>query len=177
VLNALGVTGNGNPSAGPVLGFNGAIIDQVGMAGGCPPRGLSVPCDTYFASGNPGITFQFSKAALGALPTAVGIVWTDGAGQITFEAFDENGNSLGILTGDHADGSFLGTIEDDRFYGATNAGGISSIHIGNSSGGIEVDHLQYGGLLVARTPFPASLALLGAGLAALGAACVARRKR
>jgi hypothetical protein len=108
----------------------------------------------------------------------VGVVWTDGAGDITFEAFDENGISLGTVPGSHADGSVNGTIEDDRFYGATNAGGISAVRISNTSGGIEVDHLQYGGpLTVVGTPFPGSLILVGAGLAAFGAARVARRKR
>jgi hypothetical protein len=73
---------------------------------------------------------------------------------------------------------YFGTIEDDRFYGATNAGGISAIRISNTSGGIEVDHLQYGGpLTVVGTPLPGSLLLVGAGLAAFGAARVARRKR
>ena len=33
---------------------------------------------------------------------------------------------------------------EDRFYGATNSGGISRIYISNSIGGIEVEHLQYG---------------------------------
>jgi hypothetical protein len=101
---------------------------------------------------------------LGQLPNAVGLVWTDGAGTISFEAFDENGVSLGILLGNHADGSFLGTIDEDRFYGATNAGGISRIHISNTSGGIEVDDLQYGFRgVVNAVPEPASLLLLGLG--------------
>src|SRR5215470_6551112 len=177
-LNTLGVSASaGAPST--ASGFNGSIIDQVGLAGGCPPGGPAVACDTFFASGNPGITFTFSKAALGTLPNAVGIVWTDGAGEITFEAFDENGNSLGTVTGNHADGSFFGTIADDRFYGATNAGGISAIHISNTSGGIEVDHLQYGlrGPQNPPTgvPLPGALALLGAGLLATGVARIVRR--
>ena len=106
----------------------------------------------------------FSAGALGQLPNAVGLVWTDGAGTISFEAFDENGLSLGILVGNHADGSFLGTIDEDRFYGATNSGGISRIRISNTSGGIEVDHLQYGfrGVVIA-VPEPASLLLLALG--------------
>jgi uncharacterized repeat protein (TIGR01451 family) len=43
-----------------------------------------------------------------------------------------------------ADGSNAGTTGEDRFFGVTNVGGISAIKISNSSGGIEVDHLQYG---------------------------------
>jgi PEP-CTERM motif len=173
-LNTPGVSANDSTTSA-VDGFNGSIIDQVGLAGGCPAGGLTVACDTLFSSGVPGLTFTFSAAALGALPTSVGIVWTDGAGTITFEAFDQNGVSLGTVVGDHADGSVLGTIGEDRFYGATNPGGISSIHITNSSGGIEVDHLQYGAALSARVPEPTTLVLLAWGLLTAGAAC--RRKQ
>jgi hypothetical protein len=142
-LNTPGVIASaGAPAA---RRFNGSRIDQVGRLGGCPDGALTVLCDTWFSDGGAtGVSFTFDAAALGRLPTAVGIVWTDGAGTITFEAFDQNGVSLGTLTGDHADGSTSGTTVDDRFYGVTNAGGIWRIHISNSSGGIEVDHLQYG---------------------------------
>ncbi len=106
----------------------------------------------------------------------MGVVWTDGAGTITFEAFDENGVSLGTVIGNHADGSFLGTIADDRFYGATNSGGISRITISNSSGGIEVDDLQYGRRgTISAVPEPASLLLLGSGLVLLAGAALRRR--
>jgi hypothetical protein len=151
-------------------GYDGSIIDQVGLAGGCPPGGLAVACDTLFSGdGSGGLTFTFSAVALGGLPDAVGLVWTDGDGTITFEAFDENGISLGQLVGNHADaGSYNGTIVDDRFYGATNSGGISRIVISNSIGGIEVDDLQYGRRdPVAAVPEPGGLLLLGVGLALL----------
>jgi hypothetical protein len=68
-----------------------------------------------------------------------------------------------------ADGSHNGETAEDRFFGATNAGGISRIFISNSSGGIEVDHLQYGAI-----PEPGTLVLLATGLAGLG---MSRRKR
>lgn len=168
-LNTPGVT----PSAGApstLSGFSGSIIDQVGLSGGCN----IAACDTWFAaSGNAGVTFTFNKAVLGALPTAAGLVWTDGAGTITFEAFDQNGQSLGTLTGNDADGTFFGTIEEDRFFGATNPGGISAIHISNSSGGIEIDHLQFvvGEVEIpSGVPAPSALLLLGAGVMAAGAA-------
>jgi hypothetical protein len=105
---------------------------------------------------------------------------TDGAEQITFEAFDENGNSLGTVIGNHATAGNNGEIDEDRFYGATNSGGISSIHISNATGGIEVDHLQYGlrgDFLPTPAPFPVTLALMASGLLAAGAARAARRKR
>lgn len=141
-------------SAGYVTstGFSGSIIDSVDGDDGNPNNGSCLGktaaadgCDSYFASGNPGIRFTFDANILGSLPTHAGIVWTDGSGTISFEAFDANGISLGMLTGAHADSSFFGTTGDDRFYGASDANGISAIRIMNTSGGIEVDHLQYGG--------------------------------
>lgn len=84
------------------------------------------------------------------------------------------------MIGNHATAGNNGEIDEDRFYGATNSGGISSIHISNASGGIEVDHLQYGlrgDFVPTPAPFPATLALMASGLLAAGAACAARRKR
>jgi hypothetical protein len=61
---------------------------------------MTVPCDTWFSfSGANGVSFTFDAAVLGTLPNAVGIVWTDGEGVITFEAFDQHGISLGTLVG------------------------------------------------------------------------------
>ena len=54
-----------------------------------------------------------------------------------------------------------------RFYAAIDSNGISSIFIANSSGGIEVDDLQYGFLGVTREP--ATLSLLGLGALLVGA--------
>src|SRR5262249_49676587 len=41
------------------------------------------------------------------------------------------------------DGTNYGTTAEDRFFGMTYRQGISAIKIKNSSGGIEVDHIQY----------------------------------
>ena len=126
--------------------------------------------DSFFWDGATGIKFTFDSLVLGGLPTDAGIVWTDGAGVTSFEAFDENGISLGI-NGPVAiaDGSVNGETAEDRFFGARNPGGISAIYINNSAGGIEVDHLQYGLLSTstAAVPEPTTLSLLGLGLAGL----------
>jgi len=101
--------------------------------------------DSFF--GAPDMTFTFDAGALGSLPTHAGIVWTDGGGGATviFEAYDAAGHSLGTATGQHADGSVNGTTAEDRFYGVIYSQGISAIRISHNSGGLEVDHLQYGG--------------------------------
>ncbi len=180
LLNTPGVSAN----AGDVtsdFGFSGTIIDSVLGDGPCPSASAPNPCDSYFGSGPTGFVFTFDAGVLGSLPNIAGIVWTDGTNNITFEAFDENGASLGTVTGSHADGTFQGTTVDDRFYGVTNEGGISAIKIFSGGGGIEVDHLQYGlrGEIEPPTgvPAPAALLLLGAGLMATGAVGFARRKR
>jgi|SRR5882672_1605372 len=123
--------------------FTGAIIDSVdgddGVINGACANG-----DSFFNAGN--VRFQFDAQTLGGLPTSVGIVWTDGGPgcTVTFEAFDANAVSLGIATAPSlGDGSNTGTTAEDRFFGIVFAGGIHEIKVTNSTGGIEVDHLQY----------------------------------
>lgn len=109
------------------------------------------------------IEITFDANVLGNLPTHAGIVWTDGGSQVTFEAFDANGVSLGTQTGSHSDGGISGGTAEDRFYGVEHQGGISKIRIG--SGSTEADHVQYG---YAPVPEPATMTLIGLGaLAAL----------
>lgn len=121
----------------------------------------------FYSSGSTGVTWTFDESILGVLPTHAGLVWTDGSGEITFEAFDAMGSSLGVVVGNHATPGFLGQTDEDRFYGVIEMGGISRIKLSNASGGIELDHLQYGNPGIrASVPEPAALLLLGFGLAA-----------
>ena len=130
------VTGNGAIIAG---GLTDSVDGDDGSIDGSGSAGRS-----YFSgNGSVGITVNFDAEFTGGFPTAAGIVWTDGAGMITFEAFDSKGMSLGINGPHaHAGGGSNGETAEDRFYGVTYGGGISAIKVTNSSGGIEVDHLQ-----------------------------------
>lgn len=165
----LSATGSGLCVSNEPGCFLGTLIDSVGN-GGDETMGHSI-----FAFGS--ITITFDQNALGFLPTAAGLVWTDGSNPITFEAFDQNGVSLGTLIGDHADGSNSGTTAEDRFYGVINPGGISMLTISDPSG-IEIDHVQYG-LLEAITgvPEPGTWAMMLLGFGAIGCALRGRRRQ
>jgi len=135
-----GATGNGVPVAPG--GITDSVDEDDGTIDGSGTAGHS-----YFqGNGAGGIQITFDEARTHGLPTEVGIVWTDGGvgAPITFEAFGHDGLSLLGPNGpnDHADDNFGGGTGEDRFYGATNPAGISKIVISNTSGGIEVDHLQ-----------------------------------
>jgi hypothetical protein len=76
-------------------------------------------------------------------PQSAGVVWTDGGGAVSFEAFALDGSSLGI-SGPHllADGNATGGTAEDRFFGVRNSNGIKAIEI-RATGGIEIDHVQW----------------------------------
>ena len=139
-LNTPGVT----PSTGSVVA-PGSITDSVDADDGTLD-GSGTAGHSFFANpGSSGIRFTFDAGVLGSFPTAAGIVWTDGTGEITFEAFDAVGTSLGTLGPvPIASSSISGETDEDRFFGVYEAGGVSAIFISNTTGGIEVDHLQYG---------------------------------
>jgi hypothetical protein len=100
---------------------------------------------TYGSGGTMTWTFDASQMG-GHLPTHVGFVWTDGViglSDVTMEAFDGNGTSLGSMTGYNlADDSYYGTTDEDRFFGVAHRDGISRIVITTGSE-FEVDHVQY----------------------------------
>ena len=117
--------------------------------------------------------FEFDDGVLGAYPTHAGIVWTDvgvaivnGFDNVTFEAFDPFGASLGTIGPTFmGDGSVSGGTAEDRFLGVMDPGGISKITITMATSlDWEVDHLQYGLVVV-----PEPSACLGFG--AVGLAC------
>lgn len=150
-------------------GFAGARdsvdADDDVIDGTCGPQ-TSGRCASWFNSaGFEGVTFTFVGSQ--SLPTAFGLVWTDGSGIITFSAVGANGQSLGSISATgFADGSNSATTGEDRFFGVQFEGGIRSITISNSSGGIEVDHIQYGQMAAVPEPAQWGLMLSGLGLLA-----------
>lgn len=181
LLNVPNVTASAGAPYGPA-GNTDSVDSDDGAIDGSGLAGWSF----FSGSGAAGITFTFNPAATGGLPTQVGIVWTDGAGTTLFEAFGPGGVSLGVIGPVAlADASFLGETAEDRFFGVTNAAGVSSIRISNTLGGIEVDHLQFGTAAAPPTPAPvaANIPVLGPfGLVAMalllgGAALVRLRRR
>jgi hypothetical protein len=160
-VNTLGLSATAHCISGFDCFVGAGITDSVGN-GGNGQLGRSI-----WTNGLTELTFD--AVALGGLPTFAGLVWTDGNNPITFEAFDHLGVSLGILNGNHADGTFAGTLADDRFYGVFAAGGISKLRISNPPG-TEVDHIQYGrGLGDSVVPEPSTWALLITGFGFAGA--------
>ena len=137
VLNTIGASGSGSVVA------PGSITDSVDADDGAID-GSGLAGHSYFGGGF--ITITFDPLAPGGLPTMAGMVWTDGGvgATMSFEAFDALGASLGVYGPfDHADDNFSGGTAEDRFYGVSDPGGISAITLSNTSGGTEVDHLQY----------------------------------
>lgn len=171
-LDTPGVTGSGSftgldviPSQRDSVDADDGVID--GSSGGAGSY-----YDGDINSGPKTITFSFSETTLGKLPTHVGIVWTDGLGNTTIEAFGSNGNSLGTIGPvDVSDQLITGETAEDTFFGWIDFGGISMISISDDLTGVEVDHLQYGVVV----PIPPALYLFGAGL--LGLIGISRRKK
>jgi hypothetical protein len=176
LLNTPGVSVSPSTVAIAVGGFTDSVDGDDGVIDGSGSNGHSLWSNFSTSL----IAFDFSAAVLGDFPTHVGLVWTDvgnvtvgsyGFAGVTFEAFDENGASLGIsapvVLGD---GAISGQTAEDRFFGAINDGGISRIEMRSlDTNDWEVDHLQYG-LASQRTleaepvPEPATFGLLLTGL-------------
>lgn len=107
--------------------------------------GTCLDCDALFGNGSVELTFD--AQTLGGLPTHVGLVWTDGgtATSVTITGYDHLGDIIETKTVDGiGDGSNYNTTAEDRFFGIVYHSGIKRVVLANSSGGIEIDHLQYG---------------------------------
>jgi hypothetical protein len=172
LLNTLGVTGTGGQVRTPSNGTDSVdkddgVLDGIGRAG-----------HDYWGTSAEGnvLRFTFDAEVLGGLPTYAGLVWTDGLASATvrFEAFDAGGVSLGYIQTMLGDAIYNGTTPEDRFMGIASATGIAFIQLSNSNGGLEMDHLQYGGM-VAGTVIPLPPAV-GLGLAGLGIVALRRRR-
>jgi hypothetical protein len=170
LLNTTGLAGA--PGGVTSVVFGPAVHDSVDADDGTID-GSGLLGDSWFNSGA-STSFSFSAAALGALPTYAGLVWTDGpfGTGVTFTAIGADGVTAvcTIPAASVGNSSFNGETAEDRFFGCSDPGGISRIDVVNGSGGgIEVDHVQYG-RPGARTPVPepASALLVGLGLAVVG---------
>jgi hypothetical protein len=132
------VAGGGCTSVGP-------IVDSVDIDDGVIDGSGSLGRSWFNGGGSVGITFSFPFPV-----TAAGGVWTDGAGTTSFEAFGPGMVSLGTIGPVTInDGLFTGETGEDHFFGVQDPGGIVAIKLSNSTGGIEVDHIQYGEIPVA----------------------------
>lgn len=159
MLNTPGVTAFGGEIRMP-----GDFTDSVDADDGFID-GFGIDGHDYWAFESPDgpmASFVFDADALGGLPTLAGIVWTDGnyeEGTYTvFEAYGASGNLVASATMVFGDLFHRGTTGEDRFMGLSYDGGISSIVVSSNRGRIELDHLQYGGIV----PAPGALGLLAA---------------
>ena len=131
-------------TSGVVL-TTGSNLDSVDADDGCIDGSGSTGNSWYQFPAPDGTTFVFDEAALGGLPTRVGIVATDGLDLTTVEVRDASGVTIGELSATPFVLSvFTGETDEDRFFGAEFDGGIGSIFVMGAVGGIEVDHIQYG---------------------------------
>ena len=155
LLNTPGLRSVVSPSSSAASGqpsssFGAGVIDSVDGDDGIPDDNRCVKkdgvCDAWWGAGT--LTFSFDVEVLGALPTHVGGVWTDGLGEVSFEAFGPDGTSiykLGPLSEPgFPDNTISSSTGEDRFFGAYDPAGISAFTISNTQGGVEVDHVQYG---------------------------------
>ena len=140
-LDILGVSADHGAVYGPAPNCDSVDGDD-GAIDGSGSNGHSF----FHGGGSVGIKFTFDASVIGSFPTSAGVVWTDGGGNasVYFEAFDASGASFGkIGPFNIADNTNYGTTAEDRFFGIACRNGISAIKVWNTTGGIEVDHVQY----------------------------------
>lgn len=145
------------PSTGSLVGFPMSIIDSVDADDGTIDGSGLMGHSWFSGDGAGGVTWTFDPVTLGGFPTEAGIVWTDGGGQVSFKAIAADGTTVLCDSGPVSDpgvfpdGSNNGETAEDRFFGVADADGIASIFLSNSSGGIEMDHVQFGAIVPTST--------------------------
>jgi hypothetical protein len=148
---------NSGGTAAQVVG--GSLVDSVdgddGAIDGSGANGHS-----YFACPS-FIEVRFDAAILGSLPTHAGIVWTDGMGLVTVNAYNAANALIGTVTGNTADGNYNSGTAEDRFYGFISTVGIARLTIADQNGCIEVDHIQAGRSTAALVCGPADIGSAG----------------
>lgn len=148
-----------SPLGGPCVSQN-ALVDSVDADDGAIDGDGSQGNSWFSTSGPAGVTFTFAKPVRSA-----GLVWTDGEGDTTFQAFAPGMISLGTIGPVTLDmGDPNGTTSEDRFFGVTAPGGIVALRISNTVGGIEIDHVQTSVPAVPMGPLAPGLIALGLGL-------------
>lgn len=173
VLNTPGVTLSAGAS---IIASPGPQTDSVDADDG-PIDGTGVGGRSLLALQTNSFRLDFDPVVLGALPTNVGIVWTDvgtvsvgahGFGNVEFRAFDATSSEIATIVTAVGDGTTFGQTAEDLFLGAFELQGIAYITITMpESQDWEVDHLQYG-----LIPTPGATAVIG-----LCALTLARRRR
>lgn len=140
----------------PAVGTHASNTDSVDgddgyPDGSAPDAAAAHPCfgcrSFFNGAGTQGVDFTFDEAALGGLPTHAGLVWTDGAGNVTvtFTAYGADGGVIDTqVVTNIGDSSNFGETAEDRFFGAVAPAGIKRLTLKHTSGGLEVDHLQFG---------------------------------
>ena len=159
-----GITATPALNSGARLGssFGSILIDSVdaddGLINGFSHNDQGHYGESYWAPA--AVSFTFPNP----LPTAAGLVWTDGGTsgeQVTFRAFGSQMEPLGTFGPfPIGDSNNLGETAEDRFFGVKYSGGIKAISLTPLIGAMEIDHLQYGDVL----PEPSTLHLFVLGL-------------
>lgn len=124
--------------------FGAGVVDSVDCDDGSVD-GKCTNCDARWGNGSIEVTFD--GTTLGELPTHVGMVWTDGGGgaSVTITGYDAADAVIYTETVEGiGDASIYGTVEEDRFFGIVHYQGVKRVVVVNSTGGVEIDHLQYG---------------------------------
>lgn len=168
-LDASLVASGGGAVRSDISRLSDSVDADDGLVDGTCAGRLGRPCASWVSRDDaPPASATFSFVGTGPLPTAFGLVWTDGDGDIMFSATGANGQSLGSFEASGFADRFNGeTTGEDRFFGVQFDGGIRAITITETTprggGGffIEVDHIQYGQMPdpAVSLPEPGSLML------------------